>query len=75
MTGTVKWYSDQKGYGFIAAVGGDVFFHVSHVVGREWTPKSGDAVTFDTKLEPRGSAAVNVRLLTAVPIGEGVARG
>ncbi len=72
MTGTVKWYSDEKGYGFIAAVGGDVFFHVSSIIaGRTWTPKSGDPVTFDTKLEPRGSAAVNVRLLAAVPVGEG----
>lgn len=62
--GTVKWFSDQKGYGFITPEDGkkDVFVHFSAVQGEGFkTLGEGDQVSFETEEGPRGSQAKNVR--------------
>jgi CspA family cold shock protein len=62
-TGTVKWFSDQKGYGFIAQdEGGDVFVHHSAIVATGFrTLKEGERVEFTVKEGEKGPAAANVR--------------
>lgn len=44
----IEW-NDEKGYGFISAIGGElkVFFHISSVTNRGYRPKIKDSVTFD----------------------------
>ncbi len=61
-TGTVKWFSDQKGYGFIEQEeGGDVFVHYSALSGSGFrTLAEGDKVTFDIEEGNKGPAAANV---------------
>ncbi|MDY6777817.1 MAG: cold shock domain-containing protein [Candidatus Nanohaloarchaea archaeon] len=64
MKGTVDFYHDQKGYGFIkpeGAEGDDVFFHISEVEGDEVT--EGDEVEFETVEGDKGPEAVEVRLV------------
>jgi CspA family cold shock protein len=61
--GTVKWFSDQKGYGFITPEGGakDVFVHFSAVQGEGFkTLQEGDAVEFEITQGPKGEQAQNV---------------
>ncbi len=60
--GTVKWFSDQKGYGFIEQEeGGDVFVHYSALSGTGFrTLAEGDRVTFDIEEGTKGPAAANV---------------
>jgi CspA family cold shock protein len=62
--GTVKWFDDRKGFGFIEqADGPDVFVHYSAIEGPGWKRKSldeGERVTFEIKEEERGPAAMNV---------------
>ncbi len=60
--GTVKWFSDQKGYGFIEQEeGGDVFVHYSALSGSGFrTLAEGDKVTFDIEEGNKGPAAANV---------------
>jgi len=61
-TGTVKWFSDQKGYGFIEQENGeDVFVHFSAISGSGFrTLAEGDKVTFDVEEGEKGPSAVNV---------------
>lgn len=60
--GTVKWFSDQKGYGFIARDGGaDVFVHHSAIQMKGFrTLKEGEVVTYDLLEGAKGLQAVNV---------------
>lgn len=60
--GTVKWFNDKKGYGFIAREqGADVFVHHASIVAQGFrTLKEGDRVTFDIVEGPKGLQATNV---------------
>ncbi|MCX7571188.1 cold shock domain-containing protein [Tumebacillus sp. DT12] len=62
MQGTVKWFSAEKGYGFIAVDGGeDVFVHFSAIQGDGFkTLEEGQAVTFEIVDGNRGPQAANV---------------
>lgn len=61
-TGTVKWFNESKGYGFIAQEGGDdVFVHFSAIQGSGFkTLAEGQKVTFDIQEGPKGLQAANV---------------
>ena len=64
--GTVKWFSNQKGYGFVTPDGGgkDVFVHHSAILGEGYkTLDEGQAVEFDVTQGPKGEQAANVRKL------------
>ena len=65
ITGSVKWFNDQKGYGFIAYEGGkDVFVHHSAIVADGYRSLTeGDSVEFSIEQGPKGPAAVNVQKL------------
>ena len=61
--GTVKWFSDQKGYGFVTPEDGskDVFVHFSAITGDGFKSlKEGDAVEFEITQGPKGPQASNV---------------
>ena len=60
--GTVKWFSDEKGYGFIAVEGGeDVFVHHTAIQGEGFkTLAEGQKVQFDLGESPKGPRAENV---------------
>lgn len=62
MTGTVKWFNAEKGYGFISVEGGDdVFVHFSAITGEGFkTLDEGQAVEFDVVSGARGDQAANV---------------
>ncbi len=61
-TGTVKWFNDAKGFGFIAQNNGDdVFVHHSAIISDGFrTLEEGASVTFDIENGPKGPAATNV---------------
>jgi len=61
--GTVKWFSNEKGYGFISrADGEDVFIHFSAIQGEGFkTLTEGQEVEFDIVDGPKGQQAANVR--------------
>ena len=64
--GTVKWFSDQKGYGFITPEDGskDVFVHHSAVQGEGFkTLREGQSVEFEITQGPKGPQASNVTKL------------
>ena len=62
MTGTVKWFNAEKGFGFISREGGDdVFVHFSAIQGEGYKSlEEGQAVTFDITEGNRGPQAENV---------------
>jgi len=62
-TGTVKWFNNTKGYGFITAEDGtDVFVHHSDIQGEGFKSlDEGDAVEFDITQGEKGPKAANVR--------------
>jgi CspA family cold shock protein len=62
-TGTVKWFSAEKGYGFISrSDGDDVFVHFSAIEGEGYRNlEEGQAVEFDVIQGPKGLQASNVR--------------
>lgn len=63
MTGTVKWFDDAKGFGFITPESGgkDVFVHHSAINGSGFKSLAeGQRVEFETQNTPKGLAAANV---------------
>nr|WP_307990989.1 cold-shock protein [uncultured Niameybacter sp.] len=63
MTGTVKWFNAEKGFGFISREDGDdVFVHFSAIQGDGFKSlEEGQNVTFDLTKGPRGAQAENVK--------------
>jgi len=64
-TGTVKWFDEAKGFGFIAPEDGsnDVFVHYSTIEGKGFrTLAEGQRVEFDSKVGPKGPQATAVKL-------------
>jgi CspA family cold shock protein len=62
-TGTVKWFNDEKGFGFITPEGGakDCFVHHSAIQASGFKSLAeGDKVEFDMVQEPKGPKAQNV---------------
>ncbi|BAZ93993.1 cold shock-like protein CspE [Thiohalobacter sp. COW1] len=62
-TGTVKWFNESKGFGFITPEdgGSDVFVHFSAIQGKGFkTLLEGQSVTFDVEQGPKGPQAANV---------------
>ena len=64
--GKVKWFNDQKGYGFIGTENGpDVFVHHSAIEGKGFrTLKEGDDVEFEIEDGPKGKAARAVMIVS-----------
>ncbi|WP_298272328.1 cold-shock protein [Geobacter sp.] len=61
--GTVKWFNDSKGFGFITREDGeDIFVHFSAIAGEGFKSLAeGDKVTFEVTKGPKGLQATNVR--------------
>ena len=62
-TGTVKWFSDEKGFGFITPdePGKDLFVHHTGIVGNGFkTLADGARVSYEPEQGPKGPAATNV---------------
>jgi CspA family cold shock protein len=60
--GTVKWFNESRGYGFIEQEDGrDVFVHYSSIAGEGFkTLREGDSVEFELDEDPKGPRAKNV---------------
>ena len=61
--GTVKFFNETKGFGFISPSNGngqDIFVHVSGLLGEV---RENDKVTFETQNGPRGLSAINVKVI------------
>jgi CspA family cold shock protein len=62
--GTVKWFNEAKGFGFIAPEGGgeDLFAHFSAIQGQGFkTLRENQKVSFDVTTGPKGKQAANIR--------------
>ena len=68
-TGTVKWFNDAKGYGFISReAGDDVFVHYSDIVGGGFRSlREGQRVEFNVEQGTKGPKATNVQALDSGP--------
>ena len=65
MEGTVKWFNDAKGYGFITSDdGGDVFVHHSEIIGEGFKSlEENQRVSFEITQGPKGPSATRVTKL------------
>jgi CspA family cold shock protein len=75
LQGTVKWFNDAKGFGFIEPAGGgdDVFAHFSAIQMEGFrTLKQGSQVVFELVEGPKGHLAQNIRALEAAAASPGV---
>jgi cold shock protein len=66
VTGTVKWFNDSKGFGFITPEGGgeDLFAHFREIQGTGFkTLKEGQKVQFEVRRGPKGLQAAQIRPL------------
>ncbi|MGA8240128.1 MAG: cold shock domain-containing protein [Desulfobacterales bacterium] len=63
--GRIKWYSEDKGYGFIEAEdGNEIFFHKNNVdFEGHFGLRKSDRVSFEVEMTPRGQKALNVKAL------------
>lgn len=61
--GKVKWYDSEKGYGFIAPVGGgkDIFFHKSNIESLQRSLENDELVEYEEGTGKKGPEAVNVK--------------
>ena len=65
-TGTIKWFDERRGFGFIVADDGgpDVFVHQSVVRTEEgWSPAEGQPVEYEMEVSPKGPRALSVKLI------------
>ena len=65
-TGTVKWFSDEKGFGFITPddQGKDLFVHHTNIVGSGFkTLAEGAKVSYEAEEGPKGPSAANVQTI------------
>ncbi len=64
-TGTIKWFNDQKGFGFIQRESGDdVFVHYSNIQAEGFRSLAeGQSVQFDVVTSPKGLTAENVEVV------------
>jgi CspA family cold shock protein len=77
-TGTVKWFNNTKGYGFILPDdgGGDIFAHYSAIdMDGYKTLKAGQTVKFETEQGPKGLHARAIRALEGAPAAAPEAQG
>jgi CspA family cold shock protein len=70
--GTVKWFNEAKGYGFIKREDGpDLFVHYTNIAGSGFrTLKEDDRVEFEVSEGPKGLQAINVSKIDAAIAGE-----
>ncbi|MEH8245755.1 cold shock domain-containing protein [Aeromonas veronii] len=67
MQGTVKWFSSEKGYGFITSEDGeDHYFNVQSINGA-LLPSNGDSVQFESKSGNKGPRAINITITAKAP--------
>ncbi len=73
--GTVKWFNEAKGYGFIKREDGpDLFVHYTNIAGSGFrTLKENDRVEFEVSEGPKGLQAINVSKIDAAIGGEDIA--
>ncbi|MCL5291821.1 MAG: cold-shock protein [Actinobacteria bacterium] len=75
--GTVKWFDDSRGFGFIAQPGGDdIFVHFSAIQGESALLREGQKVRFDIVQSLKGNKATNVEIVNSKspkgPVGKPV---